>query len=196
MARTSMSALIARVRSLINDTTSPQIFTDDQIEQVMDEGRVDVVNQALIPKETYSGSTLQYVNYYSAVGGWENDYALTQFLTDPVTPSSVEPIAGHFTFSASVYPPVYITGKIHDVYRAAADLLDRQSAKVAQKFDVTVGGQTFRRAQAFEALQKLAKSYRMRQRPKSIGMVRSDLNTGRDVGLGPRPIDYVPNGKA
>lgn len=198
MARSSMAALIARERILINDTLplgNGQIFTDDVIQSVLDEGREDIVNMALRYEPTYSGSTIQYLNYYSDVGGWESDYILKQYMTTTVTPSSVEEITGHFVFASSTLPPVYITGKRYDVYRSAADLLERRIALVALDYDVTVGGQTFRRSQSSEMLEKLVKSYRMKQRPRSITMKRSDLNGSQsELSLGPTALDYMASG--
>src|SRR2546430_14745374 len=130
-ARTTLASLISSVRVLINDTLpigSGQIFTDQQIADVLDESRLDVVNASLIPKATYSGSGLQYLDYYSDLGGWEDGMILKQYLTVVVTPSAIEPIVGHFQFASNVYPPVYITGKQFDRYRAAADLLERLAA--------------------------------------------------------------------
>lgn len=195
MARSSMAALISRIRVLINDPAGgSQIWTDDQIQDVSDESRVDVVNAHLKPTLTY-GSTLQYLNYYSEVGGWETDYVIMQNFSTTVTPSSAEPIAGKFTFAATTYPTLTITGKQHDIYCAAADLLERWAAKKALDFDVVVGGQTFRQAQVADALQKLARTYRAKQRPKTISLKRSDLS-GRSTGnlLEPRGIDYIASG--
>lgn len=196
--RPTAANLITRIRVLINDPAGVnQIFDDPTIQDVMDESREDVVNQALIPKPTFTGSTIQYLNYYSGIGGWEDDYVLKQYLTVPVTPSAVEPIAGHFQFAATTLPPVYITGKRFDVYRAAADLLERQSAKWMLSYDVVVDGQNFRRSQVATAMQKLAHTYRMQQRAGTITMIRSDLgNTGGDSGLSlaPQAIDYMGSG--
>jgi hypothetical protein len=196
-----MAALILRVRDLINDTLplgSGQVWTDDQIQDVMDESREDLVNFSLIPKPTYLGSSIQYLNYYSNYGGFEDDYILKQYLTLTVTPSAVEPIAGHFQFAANVFPPVYIAqGKRHDVYRSAADLLERWAAKVVLEYDVVVGGQTFRRSQASDALIKLAKQYRAKQRPRSLSMTRSDLAGSGEVEaltLQAGELDYMASG--
>jgi hypothetical protein len=195
-----MATLIARVRILINDTLplgSGQVFTDNDIEGVLDEGREDLVNAPLTPKPTFTGATIQYLNYYYPYGGWESDYVLKQYLTITVTPSAVEEIAGHFTFSSSTLPPVYVaTGKLHDVYRASADLLERWAARWVLSYDVLVGGQQFKRSQATDALLKLAKSYRQKQRPKSISMVRSDLtgNVNDPLSLKATPLDYMASG--
>jgi len=196
-----MTALIQRVRVLINDTLplgSGQIFTDDDIQAVLDEGREDVVNKTLIPRPTYSGATIQYLNYYHPYGGFEDDYVLKQYLTVPVTPSAVEPIAGHFQFSSNIFPPVMVTAKIHDVYRASADLLERWASKWALSYDVVVGGQSFKRSQAADLLMKLAAKHRMKQRPKSIIMVRSDINNSAQqsgISMGPTALDYMSSGQ-
>jgi len=199
-ARTSMAALISRVRLLINDTLlvgNGQVFDDDTIQGVLDEGRDDIVNKALKPVPTYSGSAIQYLDYYSEYGGWESDYVLKQYMTVVVTPSSVEPIVGVFTFSTSIFPGVYITGKQHDVYRASADLLERWAAKWVLSYDVLVGGQQFKRSQAADLLLNLARSYRMKQRPKSILMTRSDIKSNGEDGelsLKATAIDYMASG--
>jgi hypothetical protein len=173
-----MLPLIKRVRQLINDPQSAtQNFGDQEIQEVLDESRLDVVNEPLIAKPTYA-PTIQYLNYYSKQGGWEEDYTFSQYLSIVVTPSVLEPIAGHFTFAASTYPPVLITGKLYDVHRAAADLLERLAAKHALDYDMTVNGQSLHRSQAVTALLNLAKRYRAQQRPSTISVRRSDLSRG------------------
>ncbi len=190
--RTSMAALLARVRILINDPAGAgQQFSDQDIQDVLDEGRQDLVNVVLQPRVTFSGTTIQWLDYYHDLGGWEDDLVLKQWLTRIVTPALSEPIAGHWQFATSTLPPIYITGKLHDVYRAAADLLERWSARVSLDFDFTSDGQTFRRAQKAEALQKLAVAYRRKQRARSITLQRTDIVAGGDViKLGPQPIDW------
>lgn len=197
MARSSMAALIARVRLLMNDPAgASQQFSDDDIQGVLDEGRQDMVNVALIPTPTYASSTIQYLNYYSDLGGWEDDYVLKQYLTVTVSPASVEPIAGHFQFASTTFPPVYITGKLHDIYRAAADLLQRWSARWALSYTFSSDGQSFQRSQAAQALQNLAREYRLQQRPRMLKITRSDLadNQNGNQILGPTAIDYMGKG--
>jgi hypothetical protein len=199
MARPTSAALIARVRLLINDVLpsgNGQIFTDDQIQDVLDEGRVDIVNGELIAKPTFSGSSIQYLDYYSkGGGGWEDGMLLKQYLTVLETPSSVEPIAGHFQFASNVFPPVYITGKIFDVYRASADLLERQAAQWALSYNVTADGQNLARSQVLPALINLANQYRKKQRAKTSIGGRSDIAAkGHKPGLQATELDYMVSG--
>lgn len=196
--RPSMSALISRVRLRINDPAgASQTFTDQDIQNILDESRVNVRYLALAPSPTYSGSTLLYLDYFSDYGGWEDDVALFQYLTIPVTPTSSENIVGHFTFAQTTFPPVFATGKLYDVFRASADLLEGLAAQWMLSYNTAVDGQTFQRSQAQLQILALAKTYRMKQRPVSSAMTRSDLlNTGPGSGLGlsPHNIDFYASG--
>ncbi|SRR5260221_3058628 len=192
--RPSAAANILRIRTLINDPASVnQQWSDQIIQDTMDEGRIDVVNGSMIAKPIYSGSGILFLDYYTDQGGWEDDFVLKQFLTTTVTPSTVEPITGHFQFATTTLPPLFITGKLHDIYRAAADLLERWSASWVMSYNVMVDGQNLQRAQVAPAMQKLAHTYRMKQRAGTISMTRSDLagtDTEDALSLAPRNIDY------
>lgn len=196
--RSTMSALIASVRVLINDPAGvDQNFDDQTIQDVMDESRVDVRNQVLKATPTFSGSTIQYLDYFSDLGGWEDGYALKQYLITPVTPSLLEPIAGHWQFSTSTLPPVYISGSLHDRYRAAADLLERLAAQWLLKYSFSSDGQSFQRSQVIDSIQKLVRSYRMKQRAGEIRMSRTDVNvpsTAVSIGLQATALDYMASG--
>ncbi|MGA8765243.1 MAG: hypothetical protein WB562_20415 [Candidatus Sulfotelmatobacter sp.] len=196
--RSTMAALIARVRILINDPAgASQVFDDSTIQDVMDESRADYKNEVLIPKPTFAGSQIQFLDYYHALGGWEDDLIIKQYLINQVTPATSEPIAAHWTFSATTLPPLYISGKLYDVYRAAADLLERQAAMWVLRYNVNVDGQSLQRSQASMALQNLARTYRMKQRAGAIHVTRTDIRRPGQLaatGLGPLEIDYLASG--
>src|SRR5258708_27629440 len=78
--RGSMASLIARTRLLINDTLpagSGQVFLDTDIQNVLDESRLDLYNQPLVPQWTYSGSTPQVLDYF-APSQWGEDRKSTR----------------------------------------------------------------------------------------------------------------------
>src|SRR5258708_30982070 len=197
--RPSMAALILRVRKLINDPASVnQQWSDQDLQDVMDESRIDFINEVLTPRPTFSGSTILYLDYWHSMGGWEDVYALKQFLPIPVTPSILEPIAGHFQFATTTLPPLYITGSIHDVYHCAADLLERWSASWVMSYTVNVDGQSLQRGMVAPAMMALAKTYRRQQRAGTISMTRSDLaGTGTEdaLSLSPLNIHYFCSGQ-
>lgn len=196
--RSTMASLIYRVRGLINDPAgTSQIFDDQTIQDVLDFGRQDIVNEVMIPKPTFTGASIQFLNYYTHVGDWEDDIVFKQYLVNIVTPATLEPIAGHIVFAATTLPPIYATGKFFDIYRAAADLLERQAAQWSLSFDFSADGQSFKRSQAAMALQKLANTYRMQQRPRTIEVTRTDVRSRENMagaGLGPLEVDYMGSG--
>src|SRR6266446_1476970 len=189
--------LIPRVRILINDPQgATQTFDDQTIQDVLDESRQDVFNMPLKPQWTFSGTTPQVLDYETDLGGWEDGYTLKQYPTVLVTPNLLEPIAGHWAFAASTLPPVFISGKLYDVYHAAADLLERWAARWVLRYNVVADGQNLSRAQVSHALQTLAKTYRQKQRVGTISLHRSDFGVGTPAGglLGPREIDRMASG--
>lgn len=198
--RNTMSALISRVRTLTNDTLpsgSGQVFDDQTVQDVLDASRADVKNMAMDYQPTFSGSTIQFLDFYTKLGDWEDDIVLKQYLITVVTPSLSEPIAGHWQFADSTLPPVYASGKTYDVYRAAADLLERQAAQWVLRYNVVVDGQNMQRGMVTKALQDLAHTYRMKQRASSSKLVRSDVrapSTAVSIGLNATPIDYLASG--
>jgi len=195
--RSTMASIITRVRLLINDPTgASQIFTDQEIQNVLDDSRQDYVNDQLATKPTFTGGTIQYLNYWHDLGSWEDGVVLKQFLTVTVTPSASDFIAGYWTFAANTLPPVFLSGSTHDLYRAAADLLERLAARWVLNYDFTSDSQTFKRSQAATALQNLACTYRKKQRASSLSLIRSDLQAEgmAKVGLSPTEIDYMSSG--
>ena len=197
--RATMAALITRVRLLISDPSgSSQQFADQDVQDVLDESRIDLRYLSLDPRPTYVGGTLQFLDYYVPQGKamLEDDWTLWQYLYNQVTPASNEPIAGHFVFSASTLPPIYIIGKSYDIYRAAADLLERMAAKFVLQFDFTSDGQSFRVSQAHGQMLDLALHYRHKQRVIIAKARRDDLAAGdmQTGNSGPIALDYFSSG--
>ncbi len=187
-----MASLITSVRTLINDPAgAAQTFDDQTIQDVLEQ---------LVGKPTWGASGFVYLDYESdpAMRGWEDGMILKQFFTIVVTPSLIEPIAGHFSFAANTYPPVHITGRLFDRYRAAADLLERLAAKWMLQYSFSSDGQSFQRGQATLHLEKRIQALRRHQRAGTISLTRSDGNAGGQgsaPGLtGPQPIDYYASG--
>jgi hypothetical protein len=195
--RSTMANLISRVRLLINDPfgNNPQIFSDQQIQDVLDASRQNMRYLPLAASPTYIGTTISYLDYYADLTDWEDDVTFFQFLTIPVTPSASENIAAHWTWAQTTLPPVFLIGKTYDVYRAAADLLERMAAQWVLSYNISVDGQNLQRGQAATALQGLARTYRMQQRAHIIGTIRTDLSGKKEgLSLGPTEIDYMGSG--
>ena len=196
--RSTMAALIATVRDMIYDPAgSSQMFPDQTIQDVLDRSRLDIFNLRLKPYPTFSGSTIQYLDYTTDLGGWEDGYVIKQYLTVVVTPNTLEPIAGHWGFAQTTLPPCYISGRLFDVYRASADLLERWAARWVLRYSMTVNGQSLQRGNVNVDLQKLALTYRMQQRPTNIILTRTDVGERGKLPanpLGPTEIDFMGSG--
>lgn len=176
--RASMADLIARVRLLINDPAGAgQAFADQEIQDALDRHRSDVRYLELTGGETVAqGGAVSYLDYFADRGDWEADEKLYDSSFAELAPATSDRLTGHWTFAANTDPPVSIVGKSYDVYAAAADLLETWAAKEKLSFDFATDGQSFSRSQKVAALLSLAREYRRRQRPVSVGMVRSDAH--------------------
>src|SRR5216683_6832157 len=105
--RSTMANIIARERLLINDPAgASQIFTDQDIQNVLDESRLDLYNEPLEYSPTYVSGSLQWLFYWHKLTNFEDGMVLKQYLVTTVTPSSIDPINGQFTFAANTFPPV------------------------------------------------------------------------------------------
>src|SRR5260221_13399378 len=147
--RSTMTNLITRVRLLINDPfRTNAVFQDQDIQDVMDESRLDFTNEPLEYAPTDVSGSIQYLNYWHSLTNCEDAMVFKQYLSVTVTPASIDPIAPLFVFAASTFPPVFVTGSVHDIWRSAADLLERMAARWVLQFNFTSDGKSFQRAQA------------------------------------------------
>ncbi len=197
--RATMVDLIALVRTMIADPAgASQQFSDQNVQDRLDASRDDigyeplesfksVVNTA----STNNIASIIFADYYSTYGYWEADVVLQGFLGNAfwkvLTPVASELLldnGAHWQVEASVFttgtvpgqlPPVFATGKVYDVYSAAANLLDFWAATLTGRFDFSSDGQSFRVSQLMQAKQKMADYFRRQAKPKIGKMVRTDL---------------------
>ncbi len=176
-----MSALITRVRRLVNDPAGASaVWTDDELQDWLDAHREEVIDEAL----GYSWQRVAGVDvvlvYVAEQGDWEGDVVLTDASGNTLTADDVNLVAGRWTFDAHQQPPVYLTGRSYDVYAAAADALEARAAQVALAFDFSADGASYQRSQQGEALLRLAQQYRRSSRSQSrlqtATLVRDDIN--------------------
>src|SRR5579875_1044478 len=194
--RTSMSQLIARVRLLINDPAgSSQTFQDQDIQDTLDNLRNDIRYESLtiapsIVNNSYTNNQADtvFADFYSRYQWWEQDVTLQAYYNGAawvvVTPVASDYIVGHWQFETNVFtsgtapgqlPPVFATGKVYDVYGAAADLCEIWGAMLVGSYDVSVDGQNLRRSQLAQAKFTLANIYRSKAQPRTAKMDRGDV---------------------
>ena len=185
VVRGTMADLIAHVRTMIGDPTGASAaFTDASIQDALDETRVDIQFRALEPRYTLVNGAYVWTDYYSPpdLGGfWENDETLYGLNYLQLTPTASDRVTGHWTFTGGAFPngqvpPVIIYGKVYDVWRAAADLLEMWAATLATTaFDFSADGRSYHPSQAVNAKQALAVKYRKRARIRPLRVERADI---------------------
>lgn len=160
--RETMADIIAFVRELIqDDDESNYTFTDEQIQLRLDMNRLDVYGECLTAhKEMGPGNTVSWFHYSAALPMWENDYRIQNSQAVTVIPDTPEPLIGKFSFDESTPPPLFITGKVYNVYRVAATLLTSwigSERKVIQSW--TADGTTIQRAGRIRDMMTLVDQY-------------------------------------
>lgn len=191
--RATMAALITKTRLLINDPSgASQQFQDTDIQDALDDWRRDVRYEQLTPAPTLLNqggvandpsqpgiAEYNWTDYYSSFQWWEQGEVLSDGHFITLTPASSDELQGHWTFNLAIpgqYPPVFITGRVFDLYAAAADLLEMWSATLLSSVDFTADGQSFHLSQLASGKQKLSDIYRRRALPTIAKAVRHDLN--------------------
>lgn len=176
-----MAELIARVRLLIGDPASAtQQFSDQQVQDALDRYREDVRYLELIEQPTFetAPTSTAWLDYYADRGDWESDAVLYKSDWSALTPATSDYLTGHWTFSSTQYPPVFIVGKCYDVHMAGAELAETWAATYARAYAFSADGATFNRNQAAEGLRALAMDLRRKAKPRVASLVRSDVNLG------------------
>lgn len=174
-ARASMAALITQVRDLIQDNGSTEVFTDEQLEQFLDDNRIDANYLEMRWRESIApGGSVSYYEYRAAAN-WETTATVTNNQYGTVTAGTVDYRRGVWTFATSQEPPLYVTGARYNVYAAAAAALEQWMATLKFTYDFTADGATFRRSQQVAAMQALLDRYRSMAGPQVMTMTRSDV---------------------
>lgn len=179
MSRAGMADNIQRVRSLTFAGTADyalgtaNYWDADQIEQVLDRHRVDVVRHHLYSEATYiGGGSVTYVLHRSQYGNLESGTALV--VEDSVGDDrgtatyAADLQRGDFTFTTDQAGTVlYLTGRSYDTNAAAAELLEEWAASESRSFDFQTDGQSFSRSQKAQGLRDQARLLRKRSRVKT-----------------------------
>lgn len=176
MARATMTALIARVSALINDSSN-SVFSADAVQDALDLHRLDLFQVELLAVPRLTASGAQWLDYFADADSWEADAVLDDGTWTPISSGLYTPdyLTGRWTFSASQTPPVFLTGKTYDVYAAAANLCEQRAALTAEQFSFSADGQSFSRGTKTTTWQALAALYRRQARVGAVRLTRSDL---------------------
>ena len=178
--RIAMTSLITLVRGLINDPAGVGAqFTDEDIQQNLDDHREYILNEELDPLPQPDETT--YLKWQSSRKHWESDVIFVDPAGTALVPDTANYINGYFTF-ASHCDQVYANGFCYDVYAACAMLLMTWAGRIEQ--DITkfsADGSSYEFAGQKDSKLAMASEYAKKSKAygsvRSIGMVRNDHNT-------------------
>lgn len=162
--RTTLYEVIQKLRDRIGDTASTPVFTDNELQAVLDGQRVDVRYLELLPVPTIAaGGVVTYLDYWTppAYRGvmWDAGEVL-QDGSYNVLSATADRENGRWQFAAHQDAPVWLTGTAYNMPAAAADALERWAAKLKFDFDFSADGASYQRSQKIRALLELARQMR------------------------------------
>jgi len=190
-----MADIISQVRQLAAAGTADYTvagstyWTDDQVQTILDRVRVEVWDEGVpyVP-QINSGGTTVYTEYRLSHTWWEQTTGGTSifYLRDSTGARigtanyTVDYAYGRVTFGADQHGSArYVTGRSYDVYEAAARIWEAKAGHVADRFDFTADGASFKASQL--TAQYMAMARQMRSQSNSGGvstarLVRDDVN--------------------
>lgn len=190
MARSGMAEIISQVRQLAaagtaeNTIGTATYWTDDHLQTHLDRVRVEVWDEVVQPVPLVnSGGTTEYKEYRlpwtwleQTTGGTAVFYLRDSTGARIGTANyTVDYQYGRVVFGADQRGSArYITARSYDVYEAAAKVWEAKAAHVAQQFDFTADGASFKNSQKVKQYMEMARL--MRSQSNSGGISRARMN--------------------
>lgn len=174
-ARTGMGDIIQELRNRTDAGTADYtlgtatFWDDDQMQSVLDQNRVDLYREELVPlPDTIGGGSIVYKRYESAFG-WLEQVTSGSLIFQVETAGgdlagtadySVDHTRGLVTFTADQGGTAYfLTGRSYNMNAAAADVWRKKKGYYAKAIDVESDGQKLRRSQLFEHCSEMVEFY-------------------------------------
>jgi len=186
-----MVDLIAELRGMTNTSVDDYTingsswWTDDQLQTVLDNHRVEVVRDLLHHVDEYgAGGTLIVTRYYSRFGNYERttggsaifvvqDSTYNTVGTALYTPGYAR---GEVIFSSNTSGyDYYLTGRSYDLNSAAADVWDRKAAQAAAgAYSWSSDNMRVDKGNVVKVYRDQARYYRGLSGPRVVDLDRSD----------------------
>lgn len=167
MARSTMAALIARVKAMANGDTT---LTDDDYQTLLDDHSVQVDSRLIPRRPFYTVHTAPFENLESGAVVY---YGYNTRLTE-TTDYTIDLQRGIVTTLAADYRGLCIQATAYDINAAAADAWERIAARSADAFDWSDVEGSYKPSQARDYALAQAKTYRRRAWAVSTVIERGD----------------------
>lgn len=157
--------LVVRLRGIIHDPPgTEQVFTDDELQEMLERFRQDIWQEELLKQPTWSGGVgPTYLTYRSGWTDWGANVVLQNSSYATLTPSAADHARGSWRFATEPAYPVYATGQAYDLFGAAAEALYQWAGKLALAYDFESNTQRYTRSQQAAMLLTQARALRARQ---------------------------------
>lgn len=194
-ARSGMADIISQVRQLAAagsaDYTAAgsTYWIDDQVQSILDRVRVEVWDEPIVyVPQVNSGGTTTYTEYRLGHTWLEQTTGGTSifYLRDSTGARigtanyTVDYAYGRVTFGADQHGSArYVTGRSYDVYEAAARVWEAKAGHVADRFDFTADGASFKASQLSAQYMSMARQMRRQSNNGGLStsrLVRDDVN--------------------
>jgi len=175
--RSTMTALLARLRLLVDDPQSEAEFTDQQLQDACDAHRLIIRYEELTGIETRTTTGSEYLEHISRFEDWET-VTLQDAGYAELTAATSDLNAGRWTFASEPNMPVYATGEAHDLHAAAADIWNYKAAAAAKQFAFSADGASYHLEQKYEHCKAQADFHRKHSRGgfETVRLERNDVN--------------------
>lgn len=182
-----------------------QYWTDDQLQDILDAYRHDVLDLALIPASQKEAGSTVYYRYYlpDEVGMWiENDPLYLSVVDDKgnAAPAyTYDPNTRYILFTANTNgSSMFIRCRFYDMQQAAARIWFEKAGHRIQLIDWKAGGQSLNEDQEYQHCMQMFTLYSGGNGVKSImpGTASKGARRIRKVGYGTfnSPSGYYPTG--
>lgn len=193
MARAGMTDVIAELRGMADAAADEYTvagityWSDDQLQDILDECRHDYYSQPLYAATENVGGTTVYRSYYLPAAGPierldSGDEAWLLQDADGVEAGTADYTAhyaaGYIRFgSDQVGKSWALTYRAYDMHKAAAQVWERKAAHVASRFDLVTDNHNLKRSQLREGYLQMASWHRGQSgaSTRHVRIARADL---------------------
>jgi len=192
-ARTGLSTLILRLRGMADAGTADYTlgaavyWDDDQCQTVLDNYRMSIHGDRLVPYPEQSAGSAIWLEYHSHFPNWEATTGGTAVFVVRDSVGNIQGTAnysvdyanGVVTFNSDQRGTAYfLTGISYDLNGAASDIWMQKAGQAAKLFAFSAGPHTLSRQQVYEHCIKMSDLFASRALPVLSTILRGDEPRG------------------
>lgn len=179
--RNGLTDIVSEFR-LMTSESGTAIFTDDQIQSILDRNKVSLFASPLLYSLTRESGTAVYKNYYHPYGGYLEGTASGTAIVrvhdsngSVVTGYTQSESDGRFDFTANTSGTAYYyTGNQFDLNAAVSEGWKVKAASLADNFDFSAEGRSYKKSQVIQHCLAMSKHFASESKPSYGEIYKSD----------------------